>query len=177
MRTERARHRERARPAIGGLYRLGTDRRGAAAVEFALPGTAFLGLVLFVMALGFRLYVEVALDFASGRAARLLAVDSTQSLSGSAANFQTFTFCPVLQAFLSCNNVTISLQSVTDYAAGSPVGQSGPPPFNPGQGGSLMLLQVSYALPALGWPLPGGGGAGGFPAASVTVGYPFQNEY
>ena len=174
MRTGRS-TREPSRQST--LRRLLSDRRGAAAFEFALTGTIFLGLVLFVIALGFRLYVEVALDYASGRAARLLAVDSTQSRSGSAATFQSVTFCPLLAPFLSCNNVTISLAAVTDYLSGSAVGQSGPPPFSPGQGGSLMLLQITYALPALGWPSPSGGGMGTFLPASVTVGYPYQNEY
>ena len=157
------------------LGRLGRDRGGAAAVEFAFVGTAFVGLVLFVLALGFRLYVQVALDHASSRAARLLAVDSTQSRSANAKNFQTVTFCPLLARFLACSNVTISLQAVTDYRNASPMGGSGPPPFSPGQGGSLMLLQAAYALPLMSWPIPGGTGSLG--GLAVTVGYPFQNEY
>jgi Flp pilus assembly protein TadG len=177
MRAVKAKRCERARRAVGGLRRLGADRQGAAGVEFALTGTIFVALVLFVMALAFRLYVEVALDYASGRASRLLAVDGTHTRSSNRANFQSFTFCPILQAFLSCNNVTISLQQVTTYQSGSTVGQSGPPPFDPGQGGSLMLLQVTYSLPPFGWLLPGGRGAGGFSSPSVMVGYPYQNEY
>ncbi len=153
------------------------DRRGAAAVEFALTGTIFLGLVLFVIALGFRLYVEVALDYASSRASRILAVDSTQSRSANAANFQAVTFCPLLSPFLECDNVTVALQAVPDYRTGSQIGQSGPPPFSPGQGGSLMLLTVTYQLPALSWPSPAGGGADALQLATVTVGYPYQNEY
>ncbi len=177
MRIGRVGARERARQKIGKLRQLGTDRSAAAAVEFALTGTIFLGLVLFLVALGFRLYVVVALDHASARAARLLAVDSTQSRSGNVSAFQSVTFCPLLSPFLACNGVTISLRAVTDYSAGSIAGQPGPPSFDPGQGGSLMLLQVTYALPALGWPSPDGSGAGAFPGSSVTVYYPYQNEY
>ncbi len=162
------------RPA-SGLLRLIRHRRGAVALEFAFSGLAFFGLVLFIIALGFRLYVQVALDYASGRAARLLAVDSTQSRSPSATKFQSATFCPLLDAFLACN-VTISLQPVTDYRNASPIGGTGPPPFSPGQGGSLMLLRVTYQLPALSWPVPTGG-VGAFGATTVTVGYPYQNEY
>lgn len=167
----------RVRRCSVNLRRLLADRRGAAAVEFALTGTIFLGLVLFVIALGFRLYVEVALEYASGRAARILAVDSTQSRSASAESFQAVTFCPLLSAFLDCGNVTVALQSVTDYRTGSQIGQSGPPPFSPGQGGNLILLTASYKLPALSWPSPAGGGTDAFPSATVTVGYPYQNEY
>ena len=158
-----------------GWRRWASDRRGVVALEFAITGAAFVGLLLFVIALSFRLYVQVALDYASSRAARLLAVDSTQSRSGSASQFQTVSFCPLLSAFLACNSIVLSLQPVTTYANTSSIGTA-PPPFNPGQGGSLMLLQVKYTLPALAWPLPGGGG-GGFTGQSVSAGYPYQNEY
>lgn len=154
------------------------DRRGAAALEFAVTGAVFFGMALFVVALGFRLYVNVALDYAASRAARLLAVDSNQTLSSNAATFQVVTFCPLLSAFLSCSDITISLQPVTDYAGGSQIGGSSPPPFNPGQGGSLMLLQVSYGGPTISWPAPDGSGtSGAFAPAAVSVGYPYQNEY
>lgn len=155
---------------------LARDRRGVVALEFAFTGMAFFGLVLFVIALGFRLYVQVALDYASSRAARLLAVDSTQSLSASAQHFQTASFCPLLSPFLACSSVVLSVQPVTDFRNGSSIGGSGPLPFNPGQGGSLMLLQVKYALPTLSWPVPGSG-SGSFTGAFVTAGYPYQNEY
>jgi hypothetical protein len=140
------------------LRQLGADRHGVAALEFAFCGLAFFGLTLFVISLGFRLYVQVALDYATSSAARMLAVDSTQSLSPNEKVFQAVTFCPLLSAFLSCTNITISLASVTDYRNGSAIGGSGPPPFSPGQGGSLMLLRASYLMPALGWPDPSGGG-------------------
>ncbi|MEO8715986.1 MAG: hypothetical protein ABI369_13325, partial [Acetobacteraceae bacterium] len=106
------------------------------------------------------------------------AVDSTQTLSKNAANFQAVSFCPLLSAFLACVNVTISLVSVGDYRTGSSLGGPGPPLFNPGQSGSLMLLRATYRLPALSWPLPDGNGAsGGFAGASVSASYPYQNEY
>lgn len=159
---------------LRGLRR---DRRGVVALEFAITGVAFFGLVLFVIALGYRMYIQVALDYASSRASRLLAVDSTQSRSSSASTFQAVTFCPLLSPFIACSNVTIGLRQVSDYRNVSALG-AGPPPFSPGQGGSLMLLQVIYRAPALSWPLPGGsGGTGTFLSSTVTVGYPFQNEY
>lgn len=147
------------------------------ALEFAAAGLAFFALVLLVIALGFRLYVHVALDYASSRAARLLAVDSTQSRSKNAATFQAVSFCPLLSPFLACANVSVALQAVTDFTNASALGP-GPPPFSPGQGGSLMLLRVTYRVPALSWPAPTGHGASqSFSGASVTIGYPYQNEY
>jgi Flp pilus assembly protein TadG len=160
-----------------GLLRFGRDRGGATALEFGLTGVAFCGLLLFVIALGFRLYVQVALDFASSRAARLLAVDSKQDRSAKPSTFQSVTFCPLLSAFLSCDNVTVSLQPVLDYRNASSIGAMDPPPFDPGSGGSLMLLRVSYQLPLLSWPIPIAGGGSDTFGAMVTVAYPYQNEY
>lgn len=171
------RHSRKALWVARDLLGLARHRRGSTTLEFAVIGLAFFGLVLFVIALGFRLYVQVALEYACSRTARLLAVDSTQSRSASAQKFQSATFCPLLDAFLACN-VTISLQPVTDFRNGSTTGGTGTPPFSPGQGGSLMLLRVTYQLPALSWPVPTRGGAtGAFGATTVTVGYPYQNEY
>ncbi len=166
------------RRRTGVLRRFARAREGAAALEFGLIGVIFLALVLFVVALGFRLYVHVALDYASSRAARLLAVDRTQSRSANEATFQAVSFCPLLSPFLTCGNVTLSLRAVTDYRTGSPVGGAGAPSFDAGQGGSLMLLQATYRLPGMSWPSPAGDGtASSFEGAAVTVGYPYQNEY
>ena len=156
------------------LQRLGHDRRGVAALEFALTGVASLGLMLFVISLGFRLYAEVALDYAVSRAARLLAVDSTHSLPQNRANFQTTTFCPLLPALLSCVGTTLALVAVTDYRNAS-AGSA----FSTGQGGNLMLLQVTYQLPALSWVTrtpTGGVSRMGF-GPSVSASFPYQNEY
>ncbi len=153
------------------------DRGGTTALEFALTALASLGLILFAISLGFRLYVQAALNYAGSRAARMLAVDSMQSLSKSAGSFQAVTFCPLLSPFLACANLSIALVSVTDYRSSSSIGGSGPPPFNPGQSGSLMLLQVTYQLPALSWPLPSPGPGGSFAGMAVTANYPYQNEY
>ncbi len=122
--------------------------------------------------LGFRMYVQVSLEYAVSRTARLLAVDSAQSRTSSTTTFQAVTFCPQLTAFLSCNNVSISLHPVTDFTNSSSVGAT----FNAGTSNSLMLLQATYQLPSLSWPQPNGT-PGSFGGSSVTVGYPYQNEY
>ena len=159
------------------LRRLVLDRRGAAALEFAITGLAFFGLVLFVMSLGVRLYVQVALDYACSRAAQLLAVDSSRSLSGDVATFQNITFCPLLSAMLACANAAISLAPVADYSGTSTAAGTGPPSFDAGLSGSLMLLRVTYAFPLLIWPSPAGSGPSGGFGASISATYPYQNEY
>ena len=134
--------------------------RGATALEFALTASVLIGVIVFLFDLGFVLYTRVALDFVASRAARQLAVDSRQSLSSSQASFQSVAVCPLLAAFLACNQVTVALIPVTSYGT-SGIPATGPTPFTPGQGGSLMLLQLSYQLPAFAMPLAPGGPPGG----------------
>ena len=158
------------------MIALWRDRRGAAAIEFATVGTALIALLLFTLYLGFRLYAQVAIDYAAARAARLLSVDATQSRTGSVASFQAGTLCPLLAPFLDCSQVKVALWPVTDYFAGAAPPGNGQT-FAPGQGGSLMMLRVTYALPDFGWPAPDGSGSTAMAGILVTGAYPFLNEY
>ena len=151
--------------------RLAADRRGAAALEFAIAAAVFLGVTGFLLDLGFVLYAQVALDFVAARAARMLAVDSQQKLSPNQAAFQAATVCPLLDSFLACNQVTVTLASVTDYAGSLSQGAGA---FNPGQGGSLMLLTLSYPLPTFAVPLASGGV---FAGTNTVARFPYMNEY
>jgi Flp pilus assembly protein TadG len=165
----------------------GLGRRGAVAVEFALISVAFLSLLLFVMQLGFRLYAQATLDYATARAARALQVDAAHALSGSAAAFRSGTFCPLLAPLLSCANLAIELRTVAgDYLAdlaANPAATSGTIAasggFDPGQGGSLMLLRVTYLAPRLAVPLFLGPAAtlNGVRGAAIVSSVPYANEY
>jgi hypothetical protein len=163
------------------------DRRASTAVEFAVIGMSFVGMLMFVFQLGFRLYTQIAIDYATSRAARLLQVDSTQSLSGSPSNFQTATFCPLLAVLLKCQNILVELRPVTtDYlndsqvnppqTSGSLTGVT--PTFSAGGSNALMLLRVTYVAPFYVWPLNTSSvtynGASG---SAVISSAPFENEY
>jgi Flp pilus assembly protein TadG len=170
-------------PLLAGAARLFRRRDAIVALEFAAVGSAFFGLMLFIIFVCFRVYVQVALNYATNEAARMLSVDTTQSLSQSPSQFQAVTFCPLLAPFLACSNLAISLQPVTDYLNDStvtpPVVGGTANPFSPGQDSSLMLLQISYTMPMFGWILPGVGGQSSqsINGGVVTVGYPYENEY
>jgi Flp pilus assembly protein TadG len=154
---------------LGG--RFARSRRATTALELAIVGSIFIGCSIFLLDLGFVLYTQVALDFAASRSARLLSVDNQQKLSGSQANFQAVTVCPLLSAFLACNQLTVALVPVTDYLNGS---IPSPTTFSQGQGGSLMLLQLSYQLPAFAAPLAI---SGVFATTKTVTNFPFMNEY
>jgi Flp pilus assembly protein TadG len=163
------------------------DRAGTVAVEFALVSFAFIGLLLFVLQLGFRLYAQIALDFATSRAARQLQVNATQTLTASLNTFRTVTFCPLLAPMLTCANVLITLRRIAqDYlndSQANPPATSGtltqPATFTPGASGALMLLQVSYVGPIMTWPLSWGSVAtyNGTTGSVIVSSMPYENEY
>ena len=131
-------------------------RAGTVALEFALIGTSFFGLLLFVFELGFILYAQTALDFAVKEAARQMQTGQQTIADGaSQSSFQSAVLCPYLGGLLSCSNVVVTLQPVTTFQ--SPTTPPSPPYSNitvdPGVSGNLMLLQAYYTPNIPIWPL------------------------
>jgi hypothetical protein len=134
---------------------------GSVAVEFALIGPTFLGLVLVVLQLGFLLFAQTALDYAAKEAARQLQTGVARTDSASETGFRSLVFCPILGVFLDCSRVVISVEPVSDYHAQStqtpPMlnGQINPAAlgYDAGQSGNLMLLRAYYTPGIPTWPL------------------------
>ena len=124
-------------------------RRGNTAIEFAVVGLVFLGLLIGALELAFLFYAQIALDYATNEAARTMLVGTNRSAATSNTTFETIAFCPQLGTMLNCNNVTINLQVVTNYQN---IG-TGTTTYNAGNTGSLMLLQVYYTTGLPSWPL------------------------
>jgi hypothetical protein len=143
---------------------LGRDRRGATAVEFGLVAGLFLAMVLFTAELGFYLYAQLSLDYATAYSARQLLTGNGRPAGVSSASFLNATLCPSLQTLLSCDNIVINLfplASGADYSSVPPpsalLANGKPNPaaaqFTVGQNSSLMIMQVIYLAPNFMWPL------------------------
>jgi hypothetical protein len=134
---------------------------GVVALEFALIGPAFFGLLLLVLQLGFLLYAQTALDYSAKQAARQLQTGIGRTPSATSAGFRSIIFCPIVAAFLDCSRVAISVEPVADYRTEAAL----PPPmlngqinasalaYDAGQSGSLMLLRAYYTPGIPTWPL------------------------
>lgn len=143
------------------------DVKGASALEFALVAPLCLGLVLFLMTAGLVVYMNLALDYATGKAARALMVGTIQKNAVSQGDFRTQYVCPYLPAAMSCGDVIVNLYTLTestgaggysDYvnlSAGTlniPTLSNGSASYAVGQQGAYQYLQVLYPatfLPAL----------------------------
>jgi len=124
-----------------------TANAGTVAVEFALIGSAFFGLLLLIFQLGFLLFAQTALDYAAKQAARQM--QTGQANPPDRSGFQSLVFCPFLSSFLNCANVTIVLQPVTSFQSVTPPAS----PYDAGGANGLMLLQATYTTGLPLWPL------------------------
>ena len=145
----------------GGLYaRLWRDRRGAAALEFAVVSLPFLSLLIFLVELGYDFYAQVCLDYGVQTAARQIQIGAAQGAS-TAAVFRSNYLCPALSGLLPCSAIAVNIQSLasgSDYYA--TVSVTLPKDKNgkldtsgyqycPGQPNQLMLVQAIYTSPSL----------------------------
>jgi Flp pilus assembly pilin Flp len=170
------------------------ERKGAAAVEFALAGSAFILSTLFIMVVGMIFYVGEMVDYATNAAARDILTGTAQA---NAATLGTFTdsLCKRLPAALPCGNLIVNLYVVPEatqpagYYAFVKPDQSGLliPNLTPGSGqftlgkrGEYQYLLVIYpitALPSAFATMLGGGATfNGKPAFLATATAAFRNE-
>ena len=170
------------------------DRRGAAAVEFALVAGMLILTILFVMTVAMILFVNQAVDYATTRASRQIMTGAAQAKALDQAGFRT-ALCGYLPAMVNCANVVINLYTVPTGT--SPSGYysyvkpdvSGllMPPLTPGSGqytlgprGAYQYLLVVYPITfipaAFARTLGGSATFNGAPAFLAVSTAAFRNE-
>ena len=139
----------------------GQDERGVTAIEFGMVGLPFILLITAIVVIGFLLFAQSSLDYATHKAARQIMVGNVQTSALTADQFRTQTLCPMLPASFSCGDVIVSLQTVpasppSSYYAYVNTNLTGlivPPlsnaqtAFCPGGSSQYKLLEVMYTLP------------------------------
>lgn len=101
------------------VRKLAQDRRGAAAVEFALVAGLLILAILFVMTVATILFINQSIDYATTRASRQIMTGAAQTQALDQAGFRA-ALCGYLPAVLKCSNVMINLYVVPP--GGSPSG-------------------------------------------------------
>jgi Flp pilus assembly protein TadG len=141
------------------------------ALEFGLLAASFVGVTIGLLELGYLLFAQVSLDYATTSAARALFTGQVSVTSGSGqSSFQSADFCSYLSSFIPCSNVLIVLQPVTDYQT-TLSGLAAPTSsttVNPGGPGSLMMIEAFYTPGITLWPIG---------VATLTSTAAFVNEY
>jgi Flp pilus assembly protein TadG len=141
---------------------------GASAVEFALVFPILIATILFLMSIGYVLFMGQALDYATQKAARQIKTGQVQTAGLTQTQFQTNVVCPLLPSLFSCSNVIVNLQTIgtinsvpndsnypneyLQFVNSSSTGLNLPPlstqtAYNPGQGQCYVYLQIVYPVP------------------------------
>ena len=99
---------------FGVFSRLARDASGTTALEFALIGTIFLGLMLVVVSLGEWFFFQTNLDLGVYRAARNFTTGTAQAAGTTAASFEPSYLCPNLVSFFGCaaSDVTVNIVAI-----------------------------------------------------------------
>lgn len=164
-----------ARAGAEGTARFARDRSGVTVIEFAMLSPVFLGVMFMIAQLGLYFYASASLYYATAKAARQVMTGAVASQSLTAAQFRTNVLCPLLPGSMSCSNIVTNVQVVpagnsgsgwtalTNYAASasdprgytmsslnSPAMNNNNTTFCIGSGGSLVAMQIYYAMPVLG---------------------------
>jgi Flp pilus assembly protein TadG len=139
------------------LSRFARSRKGVAAIEFAMIGVPFLGLVCAIFETAFVFFTQATFDNTVNNVARQVLVnDFSSNISPTAATFKTSVFCPALPSFINCNNVTLNIQAydpkTTSFATvASSIDKSwynNPAPnVSLGAPGWIVLFQAFYPMP------------------------------
>lgn len=154
------------------------NRRGMAALEFALLIPLLLTMFMMIIEMGLLLLTQSALDIATRNAARLIETGQVQQAGGSDALFRS-ALCQVFStSLMNCDGLVWTVASGSSFTTlyanqnnGSTAPQSS---FSPGVAGDRVVVQVYYTQPLV-LPLVAEllSGNGNPMLTSVTA---FQNE-
>jgi Flp pilus assembly protein TadG len=170
-----------ARSAKQAALRLRADTRGVTVVEFALLIPFFAALIYAIAQVGLYFYFSASLYNVTEAATRQILVGAVAQGNLTATQYRTQVLCPLLPFEMSCNNIITNIQvapaqsaggflNLTNYTANpqSPLGytltgltqptmDNSKTSFCIGGSGSVVAVQVFYAMPVLGLSWIGGG--------------------
>ena len=137
------------------LRRFRRNRRGSAAVEFALVAPLFFGLLFAIIELSMVFFASQVLETSTQDSARVIMTGQAQNASFTQAQFKNLV-CSKLTIMFDCvNGVSIDVQSYTAFGSvnvADPIDASKNfvPPNNylPGNPGDVVVVRLFYK-----WPL------------------------
>jgi Flp pilus assembly protein TadG len=132
------------------------DASGAAAVEFAIVGSAFMLMLLASFEFGFMLFVQSVLDNAARDAARLVRTGQAQT-SGNPTNTFSTLLCNEVGSLIGCGNIVYQAQTFNDWSSAQTAVNTPPTRdsngnfvgggFTPGTQSQIVVVTVTYNYP------------------------------
>ena len=137
------------------LRRFRRNRRGSAAVEFALVAPLFFGVLFAIIELALVFFASQILETVTQDTARLIMTGQAQNASFTQAQFKNAVCSRLVVMFDCANGVSIDVQSYKDFATVNVVdpidaGKNFVAPNNylPGGPGDIVVVRLFYK-----WPL------------------------
>ena len=137
------------------LRRFRRNRRGAAAVEFALVAPLFFGVLFAIIEMALVFFASQILETVTQDTARLIMTGQAQGAGFTQAQFKNAVCAKLVTMFDCVNGVSIDVQSYTAFSSVNvtdPIdsGKNFVPPNNylPGGPGDIVVVRLFYK-----WPL------------------------
>ncbi len=139
------------------LRRFRRNRRGSAAVEFALVAPVFFALLFAIIETAIVFFAGQVLETVTQDSARQIMTGQAQSaLYKTADDFKSGVVCPRISVLFDCKNgISVDVQSYTQFSSVSivnPIDSSGncapPTNYNPGGSSNIVVVRLFYQ-----WPL------------------------
>jgi Flp pilus assembly protein TadG len=138
--------------------RLARNSDGAALLEFALLGPAFLALLVAILQTGVVFLFQQTLQTATTQTARLIMTGQAQTQNISSATFLN-DVCNAMGNLFTCANLSANIQTFSSFSGvqmTNPVNSgtfTAPNNYSLGGPGDIVLVQVFYQLPVMTAPL------------------------
>jgi Flp pilus assembly protein TadG len=137
--------------SFGGiLRRFRRNRRGSAAVEFALIAPIFFALLFAILETAMMFFASQVLETITQNSARMIFTGQAQGASYKQADFQTYV-CSQIPALFSCSSIKVDVKSYNSFAAvniASQIDGSGNfidnMSFQCGGPGDIVVVRVFY---------------------------------
>ena len=142
-------------PIAKAICSFSRNRRGSAAVEFAMIAVPFFMMLFAIVETGLAFFAQQALETATQDTSRLLLTGQAQTAGYSQSQFKT-ALCGNLPSMFDCTNgIYINVTNYANFGAvapTTPIDGSGNfvnnMSYSPGGSGVITLVQVYYM-----WPL------------------------
>jgi Flp pilus assembly protein TadG len=139
--------------AARNLYwRFGRNRKGSAAVEFALAAPVFLALLFAILETGIMIFANQYLETLTQDGARMILTGQAQNGNYTSAQFHTY-ICNRVVALFNCNNIYVNVQSFSSFqalTATCPISNRtfiNNMQYSPGGPGDVVIVQLFYQWP------------------------------
>lgn len=136
------------------LRRFRRNRRGSAAVEFALVAPLFFALLFAILETAIVFFAGQVLETVAQNSARMILTGQAQTAAYSQSQFQTYV-CSQIPALFSCGNVYVDVESYPSFSnvtINSQIDGSSNfinnMQYNPGGPGDIVVVRLFYQ-----WPL------------------------